>query len=232
MEKTADTTPAPRADDRTITVALQRLVVGVVLLVLAVGVGILGAAGVADTPAIDVRWNGVVDRFTSLVPFAFAMNFLGGGWFATFVVPLAGLAVMLVLRRPWAGVLVVAASVVSAGVVQVIKGISDRVRPEDMLVVSDHGSFPSGHTANAATLATIAVVVFPRVWVALTGAAWALAMGFSRTIVHAHWLTDTAGGAMIGVGAALVVASALTVSVSREAARRDRVHKLGVGRAP
>ena len=76
---------------------------------------------------------------------------------ATFVVPLGGAAVMLALRRPWGAVFVLAASAGSALVVQVIKGMFGRARPEDMIVVSDHGSFPSGHTANAATIATIAM---------------------------------------------------------------------------
>jgi undecaprenyl-diphosphatase len=70
-----------------------------------------------------------------------------------------------------------------------------------MIVFSDHGSFPSGHTANAATVATIAVILFPRVWVAVVGGAWVFAMAFSRTQVHAHWLSDTVGGTLVGVGA-------------------------------
>ena len=91
-----------------------------------------------------------------------------------------------------------------------------------MIVVSDHGSFPSGHTANAATLAVIAVVLAPRVWVALVGAAWVFAMAFSRTQVHAHWLSDTVGGALVGAGFALLVAAAFTPRLTRESERRAR----------
>ena len=120
------------------------------------------------------------------------------------------------MRRPWGAALVGLASIVSAGGVQVLKAIFGRARPEEMLVISDHGSDPSGHVANAATIAVIALVLFPRVWVAVVGAVWVFVMAFSRTQVHAHWLSDTVGGAMVGAGFALLVAAALTARLTRE----------------
>ena len=93
-----------------------------------------------------------------------------------------------------------------------------------MIVFSDHGSFPSGHTANAATLATIAVILFPRVWVAVVGGAWVFAMAFSRTQVHAHWLSDTVGGTLVGVGATLVIAGICARMLERE---NERLRSLG-----
>ncbi|MGB4780351.1 phosphatase PAP2 family protein [Microbacterium sp.] len=207
-------------DDAVITRALQRAVVGVLLIAVTVGLGIL-IAWEADID-VDDWWNGFVETFMFLRPFSLAMNFIGGGWFATFVVPLSGAVVMLALRRPWGAVFVLAASAGSAVVVQIIKAMFGRARPEDMIVVSDHGSFPSGHTANAATVATIAVILFPRLWVAVVGAAWVFAMAFSRTQVHAHWFTDTVGGALAGLGAALVVAAAFTAVLERESEWRDR----------
>jgi undecaprenyl-diphosphatase len=70
--------------------------------------------------------------------------------------------------------------------------------------------------ANAATIAVAATVIFPRLWVGLVGAAWVLLMAFSRTYLHAHWLSDTVGGAMIGAGAALLVAAAFALPMARE----------------
>lgn len=208
----------PPFDDDLTTTALQRLVIGVVLLAIAV---FIGFQVVFDFEVeLDEWWNGVVGFFDPIRDLSFAMNFLGGGWFATFVVPLAGVAVLLALRRPWGALFVVAASAASAAGVQLLKAIFGRARPEEILVVSDHGSFPSGHTANAATVAVIAVVLFPRAWVALLGAAWVFIMAFSRTQVHAHWLSDTVGGALVGAGFALIVAAALTARVARE---RERV---------
>ena len=207
-------------DDRLTTIALQRLAGGVVLVVAAIGLGILVTVD-ADLD-LDEWWNSFVDHFDFLRSFALGMNFVGGGWFATFVVPLAGLAIMLALRRPWGGALVIVASAASAVGVQLLKATFGRARPEDILVAADHGSYPSGHTANAATLAVIAVVLFPRVWVAVVGAAWVLLMAFSRTEVHAHWFSDTVGGALVGTGVALVVAAALTLRIDRERAALPR----------
>ena len=87
-----------------------------------------------------------------------------------------------------------------------LKHLFGRARPEDIIVISDYGSFPSGHVANAATLATAAFILFPRLWVAIVGVAWVLLMALSRTCLHAHWLSDTIGGALIGVGVVLIVA--------------------------
>lgn len=207
-------------DDSLTTTALQRIVIGVLLAVLAVVLGILVTVE-ADID-IDDWWNGFVSVFAPLDPIAFAMNFLGGGWFATFVVPLGAAGILLALRRPWGAVFVVVASAASAAGVQVLKAIFGRARPEDMIVISDHGSFPSGHTANAATIAVIAVVLVPRVWMAVVGGAWVFAMAFSRTQVHAHWFSDTVGGALIGAGVALIVAGAFTVRIDRERTRLDR----------
>ncbi|WP_314854262.1 phosphatase PAP2 family protein [uncultured Microbacterium sp.] len=209
-----------RPDDDVTTTALQRLVIGVVLLVLAIGLGIQVTLE-ADID-IDDWWNSFVDVFSPLQPGAFVMNFLGGGWFATFVVPLGAAAILLALRRPWGALFALCASAGSALAVQLLKAAFGRARPEDMIVVSDHGSYPSGHTANAATIAVIAVVIVPRVWVAVVGAAWMFAMAFSRTQVHAHWFSDTVGGTLAGLGAALVVAALFTAVLERERERLDR----------
>ena len=209
-----------RPDDDVTTTALQRLVIGVVLLVLAIGLGIQVTLE-ADID-IDDWWNSFVDVFSPLQPGAFVMNFLGGGWFATFVVPLGAAAILLALRRPWGALFALCASAGSALAVQLLKAAFGRARPEDMIVISDHGSYPSGHTANAATIAVIAVVIVPRVWVAVVGAAWMFAMAFSRTQVHAHWFSDTVGGTLAGLGAALVVAALFTAVLERERERLDR----------
>lgn len=211
---------SPPADEQSITIALQRLVIGVVLVVVATALGVLVTLE-ADID-VDAWWNGFVAFFAFARPLSLGMNFLGGGWFATFVIPLAGVAVLLALRRPWGALFIVVASAASAAGVQALKAIFGRARPEDIIVISDHGSFPSGHTANAATVAVIAAVLFPRVWVAVVGAAWVFVMAFSRTQVHAHWLSDTVGGALIGTGIALLAAAALTVHMDRERERLAR----------
>jgi len=212
---------APFDDDVT-TVALQRAVVGVAIVAVAVWLGIQVVVD-ADI-RVDEWWNVFVDRFAFLDPAALVLNFLGGGWFATFVVPLGGVGIMLWLRRPRGALFVVVASLGSVALVQLLKALFGRARPEDMIVFSDHGSFPSGHTGNAATVAMIALILFPRAGVAIAGAAWVFAMAFSRTQVHAHWLSDTVGGALVGVGATLIVAAFFTRPLGREA---ERARSLG-----
>ena len=202
--------------DVEITIGLRRLVVGIVLVAGAVVLGVMIAAE-ADPFDVDTWWNTTVGSLIpALTQASFVLDFLGGGWFATYAVPVGGCLALLAVRRPWSGLFFLAASALSAGVVQVLKAIFGRVRPEDMLVISDHGSYPSGHTANAATIAVVAVLLFPRVAVAMVGAAWVLVMAFSRTQVHAHWLSDTVGGALVGSGMALIVAAAFTVPLLRE----------------
>jgi undecaprenyl-diphosphatase len=181
-------------------------------------VGIL--VGVDDGPfPIDRAWQDllVTLRGPAVLWFAFALDVIGGGWSAILIVPI-GVAVLLVLlRRPWSAAYFLVAEVVSVGLVQVLKHLVGRARPEDMLILSDFGSFPSGHVANAATIATALYVIFPRVWTALAGAAWVLLMAFSRTYLGAHWLSDTLGGAMIGAAAALMVAAAFAKPLRAEA---------------
>src|SRR5690606_28731516 len=121
------------------------------------------------------------------------------------------------LRRPWGAAYFLVAEVASVAFVQVLKHLVGRARPEDILVLSDFGSFPSGHVANAATVAMALFVLFPRVWTAVAGAAWVVLMAFSRTYLGAHWLSDTVGGALIGAAAALLVAAAFAKPLRREA---------------
>ncbi|WP_194410765.1 phosphatase PAP2 family protein [Microbacterium cremeum] len=172
-----------------------------------------------DQPfAVDVWWNALVTTWWNpvLLGFSRVMNWVGGGWVGVLAVPIGSAVGLILLRRPWAAAYFLAAEAVSAAGVQVLKHLFGRVRPEDILVVSDYGSYPSGHVANAATIAAAAVVVFPRVWVAVAGAVWVLLMAFSRTYLHAHWLSDTLGGALLGVGAALLVAAVFAVPMARE----------------
>lgn len=206
----------PAAGEQATTIALQRLIISAALLVVAVGIGVL-VSWDADM-RVDPWWNAFVMQAGFLQPISLGLNFIGGGWFATFAVPLAAAALLLVIRRPWGALFALSAFAVSAAAVQVLKAIFGRARPEDILVASDYGSFPSGHTANAATIAAVAVVLFPRIWVALLAAAWTVTMALSRTVLHAHWLSDTVAGTLVGIGAALLVAAAFAVPLEREAA--------------
>ncbi|MDD7961647.1 phosphatase PAP2 family protein [Microbacterium thalli] len=167
---------------------------------------------------IDRWWNEWLPADPGPVGLVFGlvMNRIGGTWVGVFAIPIATAIALVLLRRPWAAGYFVVASAVSALAVQLIKGLVDRSRPEDILVTTDAGSYPSGHTANAATIAVVAVILFPRVWVLVAGVVWTLLMGLSRTVVHAHWASDTVGGMLIGAGVALIVAAMFTEQLERE----------------
>lgn len=203
-----------RATEHEIAQGLRWGLVGFALLIVGTALGVLVSG--TDATALDRWWNGVVAAIApGLIPLSHVMDVLGGGWVGTLLVPAVIVLVLLAARMPWSAVMFVTASVVSALYVQLLKSLFGRARPEEILVVSDFGSFPSGHTAGAATVAVVAVVLFPKAWVALAGVGVTVLMGFSRTQVHAHWLTDTVGGALVGAGAALIVAAVFAVPVLR-----------------
>lgn len=197
---------------------------GAGLLAAGIALGALLRLPGADPTPLDVWWDGVLSATPDgpALWVSLFMDAAGGGRIATLWVPLAVVAILLVARRPWAAGYFVVASLASVGVVQVLKHVLGRARPEDILVVSDVGSFPSGHVANAATLGLALWLVLPRPWLAALAGAWIALMAFARTYVSAHWLTDTIGGALIGSGAALLVAVAFARGLAVERRGRGR----------
>ena len=156
--------------------------------------------------AIDDGWmKYLVSRRTpALERVAEVFDFIGGGLFATYVVPVVGAAFLWWRRGRWTAAYFLIALITSALVVQLIKNIVDRPRPEEMLITSDFGSFPSGHSANAATLATAIGIIVWRTWVWIVGGLYVLLMMLSRNYLGAHWLTDTLGGLVLGVAIAVL----------------------------
>ncbi|RXZ39751.1 phosphatase PAP2 family protein [Agromyces binzhouensis] len=189
---------------------------GIAALVIALVLGIVVALrGLFE---IDEEW--AEDIFTLRGPigdlFAYGMNALGGGVIGVLVVPITITVILLVVRRPWAALYFVTASAASALIVQLLKNLFGRSRPEDIIVLSDFGSFPSGHVANAATIAVTIGIIVPRGWVWFWGVVYTVLMAISRTYLGAHWITDTIGGAMVGAGAALLVWTVFAQRMERE----------------
>ncbi|WP_353828679.1 phosphatase PAP2 family protein [Agromyces sp. SYSU T0242] len=191
---------------------------GIAALVIAVVLGIVIVFRTGTVFDIDEEW--AEDIFMLRGPigdlFAYGMNALGGGVFGVFVVPIAVAVILLVVRRPWAALYFITASAASALVVQVLKNLFGRARPEDIIVLSDFGSFPSGHVANAATIAVTIGIIVPRGWVWFWGAVYTVLMAISRTYLGAHWITDTIGGALVGVAVALLVWALFAQRLERE----------------
>ncbi|WP_306232348.1 phosphatase PAP2 family protein [Agrococcus beijingensis] len=136
---------------------------------------------------------------------AFVFDLLGGGIIATFVLPVVVAGALLLWRRRWAAVYFLVASILTGIVVQLIKHAVGRERPLDILVAADFGSFPSGHSANAALLAVTMGLILRRWWVWLAGAAYTVAMMVSRTYLGAHWISDTIGGVLVAAGVSIAL---------------------------
>lgn len=172
----------------------------------------------------DDRWlswmGGPHEGFPAAV--AAALNWFGGP--AGSVVPIA-LLLFLLVRRRWmsAGFLFVVYMAGNMLVIQGLKHLVDRPRPANPLVRVDHGSFPSGHAASAALLVVIVgALLVPaarrRAWW-IGGAVFTAAMMWSRTWLHAHWLSDTAAGAVAGAGAGLIAWWLCAPALARETGR-------------
>ncbi|OEJ30655.1 phosphatase PAP2 family protein [Streptomyces subrutilus] len=202
------------------------LLLGLLLLGGAALAALLVRSDVADPPfqTLDERWlvwmGGPHEGLYAAA--ASALNWFGGPFGA--VVPLGLLALLLLRgRRVSAGLLLLAFFGGNMLVVQGLKHLVDRPRPANPLVRVDHGSFPSGHAATAALLvvvvgALLVPVARRRLWWA-AGAVFTLAMMWSRTWLHAHWLSDTVAGAAAGAGAGLLVWWLLMPALARERAR-------------
>jgi len=149
---------------------------------------------------------------------ALVFNVLGGGVTAIAVVPILIIVGLLLWRRRWAAVYFAVAALTSVLVVQSVKALVGRPRPPeiDMLVHPDFGSFPSGHSANAALIATTLGVIFSRAWVWAAGAVYTILMMLSRTYVGAHWISDTIGGMLVGAGVAVIVWAPFAYLLYRE----------------
>lgn len=190
----------------------------------AVGLVVVLGAIIAFRPtepfAIDLKWMEEVTEHRSpvwTVPALF-FNSVGGGILGSVVIPVVIFALLLAFRRPWGATFFAIASLLSVICVQVLKHTVGRARPSDILVQVDTGSFPSGHTANAATMAVVLGILFPRVWVWCAGVAWAVLMAVSRTYLGAHWLSDTVGGLLLGAGVAVIVWAPLAYRLAKESA--------------
>ena len=89
--------------------------------------------------------------------------------------------------------------------VEGLKYLVNRPRPDGERRRSN-AAFPSSHAANAFAIAT----VLSRRWRRGAPAFFALAalIGFSRLYLNRHWLSDVAGGALLGVALALAANAA------------------------
>ncbi|MEV6680083.1 phosphatase PAP2 family protein [Streptomyces erythrochromogenes] len=202
------------------------LVAGLLSLAAASAAALVVRSDITDPPfqRLDDRWLGWMGgpHDGPYLAAATALNWFGGPVGA--LLPLT-LLFLLLFRRRWASAGFLLAAYLGGNmlVIQGLKHLVDRPRPADPLVRVDHGSFPSGHAATAALLVVVAgALLVPaarrRAWWC-GGAVFTLAMMWSRTWLHAHWLTDTVAGAVAGAGAGLLTWWLFQPALARESAR-------------
>lgn len=212
------TTPSPSL--RRLVMRHWRVVALATALLAVVALGII--VTVRQGPLeLDAEWMEEIIEHRHpawLVP-SLVMNSLGGGIIGALVIPLVTTIALAVFGRRWGALYFLVASIASAVLVQLLKAVLGRARPEAMLVAADAGSFPSGHVANAATIAVALAFLVGRAWAWYAGLAWVILMALSRTYLGVHWVTDTIGGAVLGAAVALALWAPFAAKLGTESWR-------------
>ena len=134
------------------------------------------------------------------------LNRLGGGMNPVLLVGFFLIAGIAYRHERWVkyGVAMIVSGVSAGALVQILKLLVGRSRPEMWLGPFDHtrttaASFPSGHTISAFALGGVLILASPsrvlRVIVFLIAAA----IGFSRVLAFRHWTSDVVASAAVGL---------------------------------
>ena len=112
-------------------------------------------------------------------------------------------------RNIYVPLAIFASQLLSQGIIETVKRLFRRKRPDDWLLHEELGfSFPSGHAATAMVFFgcwAIAVNFMPVAPVLKTAIvvlllAWAIGIDWSRMALSAHYFTDVMGGTLFGIG--------------------------------
>lgn len=183
-------------------------------------IGVLVAFGVylkfvdSSPLGIDAWWEAIASVTHGSAPYSVAVFFAQAGSAAgSGVLALLAAVLLFMKRRPRDAGAVVTTLVLGVMCSEVIKWFVMRPRPDEALYPTHGSSYPSGHSMGAAALAVSIALVFAYadgvrtrtrslVWIA--AAAWVMCMMWSRAALHAHWLSDTIAGALLGASAAIL----------------------------
>ena len=174
---------------------------------------------------LDERWGQLMtDAETSLLThIALVFNAVGHGILRALTT--AGIGLVLLIKNRRAALLAfILAEALTPLLVNLIKLIVGRERPPGAMIEAHGSSYPSGHAAYAGATAVILVLLFTkpgrhrRAWWAAAAVATA-GMAWSRTYLHAHWLSDAVAGAILGVGVALLSLAVVQILSTRSRER-------------
>lgn len=158
-----------------------------------------------------------------------ALTFIGTPQFLTFLVIVSGVFLLRRGRKRLAAFLGITA--LGGGIVDsLVKIAVNRPRPNlvDPLIPPHGKSFPSGHAMSSTIVyGALLLILFPIIpraqrWTAVAGVCvLVLAIGVSRLALGVHYITDVAGGIVLGV--AWLTASTAAFSIWREERGRKPV---------
>jgi membrane-associated phospholipid phosphatase len=206
----------------------------VLFLLLAVGIG--SSPSSPFTQPLDDAWRGQwgVGPDSGAYMWGLPMFFQNLGEFLGLLVILITMVVLFAVGR-WRSALYVVLAFLAAMPVlaTTTKNIVDRPRPAPDVALDlygplfrvDHGSFPSGHCVTVAVIAVGALALIPA-WRRRTTITWRVVavllmvgMPLQRTLVNAHWLSDTIAGLIAGTAATLLVQWALWPLIRKDHGR-------------
>ncbi|WP_137844712.1 phosphatase PAP2 family protein [Microbacterium sp. 2FI] len=212
--------PAPEPDAR----RMIALVVGISATVAFVILRFVVAIDDHAPLAIDVWWNSQMHAILTDAGVLIAwIPAVVGGTIGMIVIGILIVVLFLWRKRPWDAANVAIAIVVVVAIGAPMAAVIARLRPVDSLAESVATSFPSGHTAVATTVAVTLGLLLRRWYVWVGGALWVVLMMWSRTYLHAHWLSDVVAGLLEGIAVATLVWCAVEAVRDRRAVRARAV---------
>ena len=192
--------PQRLSPGRVLAASTALLTLGVVLAGL-----LLADVGLPPFQGMDEGWRGWISA--QRAPFWDGVNvFLNLAGYRG-VLLLHGLLVVVLLlrRRPQTAIFAAAAAVLVLVLTQILKAGIFRDRPDNTIVLTDTGSFPSGHVASTASFLVVVALLVGRIWAGVLAGVGVLAMMVSRTYLSAHWLVDTVGSVCLAVPVVLLL---------------------------
>lgn len=196
------------------------LIAGVSATVAFVVLRTLVALGGHEPLPADVWWHDLMVSLTSDVWVVIAwVPAIVGGTIGMIVIGAALIAWLVWRKRRWDAATLAIAVVAVVAIGATMAAVIGRTRPEDSLAESVATSFPSGHTAVATTVTIILALTFRRWYVWAIGAVWVVTMMWSRTYLHAHWLSDVVAGLLEGIAVACFVWVCVEAVRARRASR-------------